>query len=204
MNILDTWLQGSVPNKSAPLFLEQNLVVEVFIRGKLKKLRRHPDFDELVISTVENGLLQNTWEGMVYIMNWKLGGKRHPLYIGKAEKRGVTRPLSFNLANIRTNQHAFARWGYGLAYHIGDLSHAIFGGQAYKKPSPKYRKWAEKLFVNFDPPTLRRKVYVTLISWHQGMKGPSGLVGSVASVEKEIIALASVSHPDALMNVDGR
>jgi hypothetical protein len=39
---------------------------------------------------------------------------------------------------------------------------------------------------------------------HKGMKGPSGLVGSVASVEKEVIGLASEFYSDALMNVDGR
>ncbi|MGA7878341.1 MAG: hypothetical protein WCA08_21965, partial [Desulfoferrobacter sp.] len=78
------------------------------------------------------------------------------------------------------------------------------GGEAYKPPSRNYERWARRLFVSFDPPMLRRPVYVSIISWHTEMRGPSGLIGSVPSVEKEIIALASVSHPDILLNVDGR
>jgi hypothetical protein len=36
------------------------------------------------------------------------------------------------------------------------------------------------------------------------MKGPSGLAGSVASVEKEIIALAGNYYADTLLNIDGK
>jgi alpha-tubulin suppressor-like RCC1 family protein len=48
----------------------------------------------------------------------------HPLYVGKAEKKGVTKPISANIRNIRRNKHMFARWGNGLDYHIGDLQTA--------------------------------------------------------------------------------
>lgn len=203
MNILDDWLHNQVSCKTAPLFLEEDLVVSTFFKSNLRKLSRNPEFDQLMISVVEEGLTHDSWQGLIYMMHWLDGRKLLPLYIGKAEKRGVRQPISFNIANIRKNNHAFARWGYGLAYHIGDLSHAMFGGIAYKPYSRNYRRWAERLFVSFDPPVLRRKVYVSIISWHLGMVAPSGLTGSVPSVEKEMIALASVSHPDILLNKDG-
>jgi hypothetical protein len=204
MNMLEKWFSEYDYFRNAPLFLEEDLIVKVFMKGSLKKLNRHPDFDNLMINIVEEGLTQESWEGFTYIMHWLRNGNLIPLYIGKAERRGVNNPVSFNISNIKKNNHAFGRWGYGLAYHIGDLSHAIFGGEAYKSPSPKYRRWAEMLFEQLEPPKLRERVYVTLISWHDGMIGPSGLVGSVASVEKEIISLASVTDPETLLNIDGR
>ena len=199
---LETWLAAN--KKTAPLFLDDNLVVRTFVQGSLKKLRRHPEFDNLIIETVEEGFLNDSWEGLIYVMHFLHKEGIVPVYVGKAEKKGVKNEISYNLRDIRKNQHAFARWGYGLAYHVGDLSHAMFGGNAYKKPSPKYRRWAGKLFVQFEPPTLFERVYVSVISWHTGMIGPSGLRGSVPSVEKEIIALASVSHSGILLNIDGR
>lgn len=97
-----------------------------------------------------------------------------------------------------------AAGGYdGLAYHIGDLRHALYHEPAYKPPTKKYARWAELPFAKLDPPTLREKVCVALISWHMGMVGSSGLRSSVAAVEKEIIALASVDC-QYLLNVDGR
>ncbi len=127
-----------------------------------------------------------------------------PLYVGKAERRGITHALSANLRNIRTNHGFFARWGYNLDYHVGDLSHALFGFEAYRPPSRKYHRWAEALFSSFDPPVLRAPVSVLWVPWFEGSRGPSGFTGSVASVEKEVIALASVMSGEALLNVDGR
>jgi hypothetical protein len=127
------------------------------------------------------------------------------LYIGKTERKGTTQELSFNIKNVRSNQHAFGRWGYGLAYHIGDLSHAIFQeGSPYKPPSRKYKRWADHLFESIDPLRLKRIVNVSLISWHAGSRGPSGLQGSVPAVEKELIALCGTSDKSSLLNVDGR
>lgn len=66
-----------------------------------------------------------------------------------------------------------------------------FTSSAYRPPTQKYARWARLLFAQLDPPTLREKVYVALVSWHTGMAGPSGLRSSVPAVEKEVIALAS-------------
>lgn len=203
MNILEAWLERNIGGNTAPLFAERSLVVETFTHNSMRKLKRSSEFDELMISTVEEGLLKESWEGFIYVMHWLRSGEIIPLYVGKAERKGVNKPLSFNIKNIRKNQHAFGRWGRGLAYHMGDLSHAMYGEHAYRKPSRKYKKWAEVLFKSFDPPVLKEKVYVAIISWERGMRGPSGLIGNVASVEKEIISLAGAMSATALLNVDG-
>ena len=124
--------------------------------------------------------------------------------MGKAERRGKVHAVSKNIANIRHNPDKFARWGYGLDYHVGDLSHAMFGFAAYREPSSKYRRWAEALFAVTDPPTLHRPVHMLLLPWFEDSRGPSGFRGSVASAEKEVIALASALSGERLLNVDGR
>ena len=136
-------------------------------------------------------------------MHWKHAEQILPLYVGKAEKVGRKHAISTNLRTIRSNLGFFGRWGYRPAYHIGDLSLAIFGGQSYKQADPKYRRWADRLFLTQNPPVLRERVYVALIGWECGMRGPSEMMGSVAAVEKEVIALASVEHPTTLLNIDG-
>ena len=204
MNQLDAWLTRHIHDCTAPLFAETNLRVETVSIGALTKLRRHPPFDALMIETVEQGLAAASWQGIAYVMHWRRSDGTVPLYVGKTERRGVKHEVSGNIRNIRANTHKFGRWGYGIAYHIGDLSHAMLGGQSYKTPDAKYRRWAQTLFTSCAPPQLRERVYVALISWHTGMRGPSGLEASVAAVEKEVIALASASHPDLLLNVDGR
>jgi hypothetical protein len=97
----------------------------------------------------------------------------------------------------------FARWGDGVAYHIGDLSHVLFGFKAYRQPTRKYKKWATALFVSADPPRLKEPVTLYLAPWVEDSAGPSGLAGSLAAVEKEVIALASVQFSVSLLNVDG-
>lgn len=204
MSLLDDWLDAHARPNSAPLLREERGVVSTITRRGMRKLERHPAFTELMIRAVEEGLRSDTWCGLVYVMHWVRGGRILPLYIGKAERRGVSRELSFNLDRIRKNDHAFGRWGYGLAYHLGDLSHAMFREEAYKKPGAKYGRWAEALFSELDPPRLREIVYLSVIGWHRGRLGPSGLECSVPSLEKELIALASAEHPLILLNRDGR
>ena len=112
--------------------------------------------------------------------------------------------MSRNIANIRHNANKFACWRYGLDYHMGDLSHALFDFAAYRAPTPKYRRWVEVLFATFDPPTLKVPVTVLWLPWHVTSRGPSGLTGSLAAAEKEVIALAGALYGDRLLNVDGR
>jgi hypothetical protein len=202
--LIINWLQ-SVGAVTAPLFDSDGLEPRVFLRGGMRKLKRHPDFDDALIKVVEDGLEQESWQGFIYVMHFGQLPDIAPLYIGKTERKGTTQELSFNIKNVRSNQHAFGRWGYGLAYHIGDLSHAIFQeGSSYKPPARKYKRWADHLFESIDPLRLKRIVNVSLISWHAGSRGPSGLQGSVPAVEKELIALCGAWDKSSLLNVDGR
>lgn len=208
MTVLQAWLDTFPGARFAPLFkTEDGLRVHTHPRGRAgdrRILTRSAGFEEAMIELIEEGLTQEHWTGLVYLMGV---GDRHaftPLYVGKAERRGKTHAVSKNIANIRRNPDKFARWGYGLDYHVGDLSHAMFDFEAYRRPASKYRRWAQALFAVTDPPTLHRPVNMVLLPWYVDSHGPSGLRGSVAAAEKEAIALASALHGELLLNVDGR
>src|SRR5262245_30846537 len=205
LNLLD-WLWAVPGHRVVRLFDATNdLVVRTRESGREKRrlLCRSPEMETAVIDLVEAGLIQESWQGLLYVMGWGSRSDFRPLYVGKAERKGVRHDLSANLANIRTNRHRFARWGDGVAYHIGDLSQSLFGFKAYRPATRKYKKWAARLFETFDPPRLRERVSLYLAPWPDGSAGPSGLAGSLAAVEKEVIALASVQFADCLLNVDG-
>jgi len=198
------WIEKQEVIYTAPLFSEENLVVETFLRGSREVLKRNEEFDETMINIVETGLKSKDWLGIIYIMHWNPYNQIIPLYWGKTEKKGTKKPISSNIENIRKNNDKFARWGYNLDYHIGGLSHAIFGGKGYKKIEPRYQDWASMLFSELNPPILKEKVYVTLISWYNGMRGPSGHPETVPAVEKHLIAFAGAEYPNVLLNKDGR
>lgn len=208
MTVLQAWMDTFPGARFTPLFeTKDGLRVQTHQRGKAgdrRILTRSSQFETAMVELIEEGLTQEHWTGLVHLMGV---GERHaftPLYVGKAERRGKTHAISKNIANIRRNPDKFARWGYGLDYHLGDLSHAMFGFAAYRGPTSKYRRWAQTLFAVIDPPTLHLPVSMLLLPWFEGSRGPSGFQGSVASGEKEVIALASALHGDWLLNVDGR
>lgn len=206
---LSEWL-AQQERHVTPLFetTEDGLTVKTHLRGKEKPrltLTRHPRFDAAMIEMVTAGLEEEGWQGFLYVLHTGEGDNLTPRYIGKAEKQGVKNPVSANLAKIASNHDKFGRWGYNKAYHIGDLSHAVLGEAFTPGQAPgKYHRWAEALFETLNPPTLRVPVSMSLIPWRDGARGPSGLIGSLASVEYEVIALAAVAHPDELLNVQGR
>jgi hypothetical protein len=205
INLLD-WLWTVPGHRLVSLFdAGDDLVVRTRESGPKKRrlLCRSPEMGAAVIEMVEAGLARDDWQGLLYVMGWGGNADFRTLYVGKAEKKGVRNDLSANLANIRTNRHEFALWGDGLDYHIGDLSQALFGFKAYRPATLKYKRWATKLFERFDPPLLREQVSLYLAPWPDGSAGPSGLAGSLAAVEKEVIALASVQFAECLLNVDG-
>lgn len=208
MTKLQTWLNEFPEHRFVPLLsIDENGTVETHLRGKAKDRRiltRHPAFDEAVIELVEQGLQEEDWLGLIYIMGVGPREAFIPLYVGKAERRGKSQAVSANLLNLRKNSNHFARWGYNTDYHIGDLSHAMYGFEAYRPPTRKYQDWAQALFTTYDPPMLKEQVSVYLAPWYVGSRGPSGLTGSVPSAEKEIIALASALYGDRLLNRDGR
>lgn len=205
LNLLD-WLWSVPGHRLVRLFdADADGVVRTKESGPERRrlLCRSPEMEAAVIETVEAGLARDDWQGLLYVMGWGTAADFRPLYIGKAERRGVRNAVSGNLAGIRSNRHKFARWGDGLDYHVGDLSHALYEFRAYRPPSAKYRRWAAALFAAVDPPRLRGPVSFYLAPWADGTAGPSGLSGSLAAVEKEVIALGSVQFGDTLLNVDG-
>ncbi|MBB6099714.1 hypothetical protein HNR42_003172 [Deinobacterium chartae] len=208
MNPLQSWLNGLSRCHFVPLFAtDADRTVRTHLRGARRDRRtltRSPEFDAAMIEMVETGLSDDHWHGFLYLMGVGERQTFTPLYVGKAEKRGQTHAVSANLINIRSNHGFFGRWGYNLDYHIGDLSHALFGFQARRPPTRKYRRWADSLFETADPPRLREAVFVCLVPWFRDSRGPSGLIGSVPAAEKEVIALASVLAGARLLNTDGR
>jgi hypothetical protein len=202
----NAWLFNVPVYYFVPLFeVKDDLIVTTKLLGKKEKrtLVRNKEMENAVIELVESNLERPDWEGLLYIMGKGEKESFVPLYIGKAEKQGVKHPISVNIAKIRTNKGKFARWGDNVAYHIGDLSHALFGFEAYKKPDKKYKAWANVLFSKYDPPALIEPIYLYLIPWYEGNTGISGYQSSLPALEKELISLASVFYKDSLLNVDG-
>lgn len=187
---------------------DDGLTVNTHLRGKertRRALTRHPSFDAAMIEMVTAGLTDDAWQGFLYVLHTGESDQLTPRYIGKAEKKGVKHPVSANLVRIASNADKFGRWGYNKAYHIGELSHAVLG-EAFVPGHAlgKYHRWAAALFETLDPPKLRVPVSVSLVPWRDDTRGPSGLIGSLAAVEYELIALAAVAYSDELLNVQGR
>jgi hypothetical protein len=197
VDALREWLAENFVGCTAPLFEAAGLLVATFNYGRRKTLKRHPDFDRLMIEKVERGLRQPSWQGFVYVMHWNYGGVS-PLYVGKTERCGRKQVVSSNIENIRSNDGCFGRWGYSRYYHIGDLSRAMFGGRDERKFASKYRRWADRLLISDEPPRLRQEVSVALIDWFEGKRGPLRMPLSVRDAEKEIIKLAKNLDPNLL------
>lgn len=206
MKDLRDWLWENSGYRLVTLFdTDDCLVVRTKEIGKDKKriLCRARIMEQAMIEMVESGLINEKWHGLLYVMGFGIETSFRPLYVGKAEKRGVKHELSGNLVNIRNNQGKFARWGDCLDFHIGDLSQTLFRFQGYRGPRLKYQRWADRLFLELDPPKLREPVSLYLAPWLDDSVGPSGLSASLPAAEKEVIALASLAFPDTLLNVDG-
>lgn len=203
------WLQRNLGYEFTPLFetTYDSLVVETKIKkvkgNERRLLKRSHEMEQAVIRVIETNIDNPEWEGIIYVMGLKDIDNFIPLYIGKADKKGVKNNISANIKNIRKNQHMFARWGDGLAYHIGDLSQALFGFEGYQKTQKKYKRWSEALFVSFDPPILKEQVNFYVAPVFKGQLGLSGLPCSLPALEKEMIAIASVQYGDTLLNRDG-
>jgi hypothetical protein len=110
------------------------------------------------------------FDGMLYMMGWKRSGSFVPLYIGKTESTGRGGGLSVNITNLRTDKSKFARWGDNHAYHIGDLSACVLPGYDERKKVPKYRAWADCLFIE-GTVKLREPVYFWATPWDRTQTG---------------------------------
>lgn len=128
VGVFRTWLASQAEARYVPLFETHERRVSTFERGKSRKrtLKRSTAMEMAMIEVVEAGLRQDDWNGILYVMGWGPLDAYRPLYIGKANKRGKKGNISANLKNVRSDSAKFARWGYGNAYHVGDLSQALF------------------------------------------------------------------------------
>lgn len=206
MSRFRSWLASLPRTRYAPLFqTTEELVVQTRVRGAGKRLLcRSPEMEQAIVDTVAAGLGDPSWRGLIYVMAWGTRDKLRPLYIGKAGRYGKTPgQLSANLAKLATDRSKFARWGDGNAYHIGDLSQALFGWRAYKPAGQKYERWAEMLFSDRERPLLREPTCLMVVPWYQGQRGCQGSVCTLEQAEEQAIDLALEEFEDVVLNVQG-
>lgn len=194
-----SWLQRQPGWRWVPLFDVQGGVVGTRTAGVERRvLRRSDSMERLVNDTVDEVLTRPDADGLVYAMAW-----REPLrllYVGKAGKRGRVHAISANLRNLGRTQTRFARWGDGLAYHVGGLSAAVLGSTSPRRSARKYDRWRERLFRCTNPPILRETVWFGALPWFRGDLGPERRKRDVGDVEADLIALASRTHRATLLN----
>lgn len=201
---LQSWLSDQPETSFAPLFdSTADLLVQSHVRNGKELLRRSPEMEGAVIDLIEAGLKRDDWCGLLYVMCWGTSEEVRPLYIGKANRRGRKADVSANIRDIRRNRHKFARWGDGLDYHIGDLSHTLFGFEAYREPTEKYSRWAEMLFVHRCPPRLRETTSLLLIPWFESSHAIGGDCVDLETAEDQLIDVALAEFEDIVLNVRG-
>lgn len=133
-------------------------LIEYGQRRRRPVLRRSDAMDERLRDAVETVVddhetRSGEYDGLVYLMYALEGSQVVPYYIGKTGTfRRADAGLSANLASVSAAGGKFARWGYGDAYHIGDLSAAVLAEcdgvdtAGHGDPKEKYRRWAKRLF----------------------------------------------------------
>ena len=201
-----TWLTSQEGTSTVPLF-DTDLSLAVRTRqggtkGEKRLLRRSPAMEEAMVQTVMSGLQRDDWPGLLYVMGWGSGSEFKPLYIGKTGRWGKTPgKVSVNLERIEKDRSKFARWGDGKAYHVGDLSQALFGWGAYQGPTQKYLRWAEVLFDDPSVPRLRAATNLVVIPWRTSSLAPHGEHMSLEEAEDQAIDLAIREYEDIVLNV---
>ncbi|WNQ12063.1 hypothetical protein MJA45_03095 [Paenibacillus aurantius] len=205
--------EHQVFERSVPLFQTSfTNNVDVFPYGANRRLllKRSDVMESLVrqqSTTVIDDYHNRTdqYDGLIYMMLWKLEGEIIPLYIGKAEKYGKK---GGNLSeNMKGDSGKFCRWGYNYAYHIGDLSAVVCPDHLPEKRTRKYKKWAEKLFetIQTDSPVLRQQTYFWISPWSKDWTGIWKDYGktSLTFLEYLLIGVASEIYSDTLLNDEG-
>lgn len=202
-----------ITETGVPLFATgHDGTVEAFAYGRDRRpmLRRSAEMEALLVGTVDRvlGSVPGEAEGVLYLMHrLDAAGRVVPLYVGKAGRYGRNGGVSANLAAIRTDAGKFARWGYNYAYHLGDLSAAALPGHAPCKITPKYQRWAARLFS--DPPDvaprLRAPVRFWCTAWGPGSRNIWAEFGScpLAFAEYLLIGVAGLLFPGELLNDEG-
>lgn len=214
--LYDSWLSFCrdyhVWEDGQPLFeSDKDLRTSVIYRGspQLPYLKRSAQMESIVKKNVQ--LLkddytgeQPEYDGVIYMMYWRNNQEIIPLYIGKSEKFGK------GYGNLSNNINAtqFLRWGYGYAYHMGDLSAVVCNNHFPERQTRKYQKWANKLFVPPFPtnvPTLVNETFFWMRAWSGKSNGIWKEYGetSLTFLEYLLIGVASKLFPDTLLNLEG-
>jgi hypothetical protein len=206
----------SIIETGVPLFrtdTDGSVSRDCFGKDKRQVLARSREMEELLVSVVESVLDDPAkggldLEGVLYLMHWRENRRILPLYIGRAGKYGRSDgKISANLDNIRSNKGFFARWGSNYAYHIGDLSAVVCCGHPAQKVTPKYQRWAARLFRAWpaDKPLLIRPVYFWATPWGPQSRSIWREYGSssLAFQEYLLIGVASDLFPEVLLNDEG-
>ncbi len=204
-----------VADRAVPLFEVNNNVVTVIEIGRDKRffLKRSKAMESDVTKEVRKVLGDHKsgdgrFEGLIYMMYRLSSNHIVPLYIGKAEKYGKSGGnLSENIKDIERNNHKFCRWGYGYAYHVGDLSAIVCPGHPQEKRRGKYVKWANALFEDYpsESPRLRFPVYFWIHAWEKKNIGIWEEFGeiSLTFLEYLLIGVASKLFPNDMLNQEG-
>jgi hypothetical protein len=204
MSTFRSWLRTQTGRRVVPLFdADASGVVRTESRNGKRRLLRSAAMESAMIEMVESGLRDPDWLGLLYVMGWGEGDRFRPLYVGKAGKTGKKHAVSANLVNLRGDKGKFARWGDSRAYHIGGLSQALWGWDAYINPDAKYLRWAEVLFVDRDAPRLREPTSLVLIPWRNTSVGPGGERMSLEACEDAAIDVALAEFEGLCMNHKG-
>lgn len=201
-----------------PLFAhDPSMVVALKEIGRSRRrlvLTRNPEMESLVRSEARIAVRDwaeggNEYDGLIYMMMILDDSGPVPLYIGKAERLGKgNRNLSENLRGIERDQSKFARWGYGYAYHMGDLSAVTVPGHSPERATRKYAGWASALFADYPTPRpiLKEEVYFWTKAWRKTDVGVWEGFGAtrLSFLEYLLIGVASAAFPSSLLNQEGQ
>jgi hypothetical protein len=214
----ELWLDFIAANRviedSVPLFATEGNRVKTVPYGRDGRpvLQRSPEMEALMrglgqelVTEYHAGSIVH--DGILYLMLRHENGDPTPIYIGKSEVFGKTGNLSVNVADLPKGDAFFGRWGYGYAYHIGDLSAVTLPGHAAKKKTRKYEAWRHALFrQESDGLAIKGDVRFWACLWHPGRQsiwrefGPTRLTFE----EYLLIGVASDLFPDHVLNREGR
>ena len=215
----ESWLDRNVDaDDPVPLFnTEDDLTVSLVDHGRAKRrpvLERSREMEASVRSAVakvvdDHETRRGRYDGVVYMMYTLDRSELVPLYIGKSGKfKKESDGLSANLEHVESNDNKFARWGYGNAYHMGDLSAAALDAcddvdtSNHGSPKAKYRTWARRMFET-GTRRLQRPVYFWIRAWDRSEGPYPDTYPYLAELEYQLIGIAYELYPETLLNTEG-
>ena len=203
-----------VVEDSVPLFAAEEGCVQTVSYGHDGRpvLKRSPEMDALMRGLGQELVTEyhtgsTAHDGLLYLMLRREDEHVIPLYIGKSEVLGKMGNLSVNVADLPKGGAFFGRWGYGYAYHIGDLSAVTLPGHADTKKTRKYEAWRDALFTQETHGlVLNGDVRFWACLWHAGRQSIWREFGSTRLTFEEylLIGVASDLYPDHVLNREGR